>query len=457
MKELAKKIGDSHYIVPKFGSMNCDANVFFSDALYEASEREVWNQLVNAASYSGVKASYAMPDAHVGYGVPVGSVTVTENTLIQCAAGYDISCGMILMQVKGLNARGLRSKENRRQWMKEVESRVALGVGIHRPKSMPTFTEEDLEKILRFGPSAIGVKTDVCERSFLPVSDRFNSKLIERAYKSAIPQIGSLGGGNHFIELQCDAEDGTAWVMVHTGSRGYGYQTAEHFFYKGAEARGLPKNRRESSWVYVDEDVGREYWDYHNSAGNYASANRHMIARSVSEAIEKVYNAECVTLYEISHNLVQEETLPDGTKGFVHRKGATRAFPVNDLNLQGAGHPCLIPGSMYEGAAVLTPLPGSSKSGFSVNHGSGRVLGRKDAKRKLGHKQLRIDEQMEKVLRNFGEVGIEGVLVNTRHVPIDECNEVYKSLDHVLAVLENEGIAKIVRRLYPVACIKGND
>ncbi len=113
--------------------------------------------------------------------------------------------------------------------------------------------------------------------------------------------------------------------MIHCGSRGYGWQTANHFFYEGAELRGLPKNRREDSWLRVDEPLGREYWAHHNSAANYAVANRHIIVHGVEEALESVFGAKAEVYYEISHNLVQEETLvlPDGStkRGFVHRKG----------------------------------------------------------------------------------------------------------------------------------------
>ena len=289
---------------------------------------------------------------------------------------------------------------------------------------------------------------------------------IERAHASVVPQLGSVGGGNHFVEMQCDRDSGEVYVMVHCGSRGYGWQTANHFFYEGAKLRGLPKNRREDSWLHADEPLGQEYWAHHNSAANFAVANRHIIVEGIRAATQEVFGADVEVYYEISHNLVQEETLvlPDGTtkKGFVHRKGATRAFPAGHPDLAGTrweatGHPCLIPGSMYEGAAILFPLPGAHKSACSVNHGSGRLLARGEAKRKLEHKQQRIDDEMATVQRTFAGVAIEGILSNHRHVPLDECAHVYKDLDEVLAVLEGEGIARVANRLYPVANIKGAD
>jgi tRNA-splicing ligase RtcB len=265
-----------------------------------------------------------------------------------------------------------------------------------------------------------------------------------------------------------DKDTGEVWVMIHCGSRGYGWQTANHYFYEGAALRGMPTNRREDSYLFADEPLGREYWAYHNSAANFAIANRHIIVWGVLEALDEVFGATGEVYYEISHNLIQEETLvlPDGThrKGFVHRKGATRAFPAGHPDLVGTtwaetGHPCLIPGSMMAGAAILFPQQGAYQSGCSVNHGSGRLLGRMDAKRKLEHKQEHIDEEMRTVRRVFGpdQVVIEGIATNSKHVPLDECEHVYKDLDEVLAVLEVSGIAKVANRLYPVANLKGCD
>jgi tRNA-splicing ligase RtcB len=397
--------------------------------------------------------------------VPVGSVIVTDDTIIQGGSGYDISCGVIHMKAS-LTAGSVKSKHARERWVKEVERRIATGKGHHRPDRMTKFSRDEADDILRFGAKALGVSVDVCERQFIPVPDDIDLRLIDRAYASVVGQLGSVGGGNHFVEMQCDRDSGEVYIMVHCGSRGYGWQTANHFFYEGAKLRGLPKVRREDSWLRADEPLGQQYWAHHNSAANLAVANRHIIVDGVRAATQEVFDADVEVIYEISHNLVQQESLvlPDGTtkRGFVHRKGATRAFPAGHPDLQGTrwestGHPCLIPGSMYEGAAILFPLPGAHKSACSVNHGSGRLLSRGEAKRKLEHKQLRIDQEMATVQRTFAGVAVEGVVGNHTHVPLDECAHVYKDLDEVLAVLEAEGIARVAHRLYPVANIKGAD
>lgn len=465
LKFATQQVSDNHYVLPKVGTMKVEAHAFLSEDLFAACEEEVWKQIYNGASFEGVTGAYLLPDTHTGYGVPVGSVIVTDNTIIQGGSGYDINCGILYMKAD-LTAASVKSKYERSRWVTEVEKRIATGKGHKRPDLAPNFTQSKGNEILRFGAKALAVDEDLCERQYIPVQDGTDFTKIEKAYNSVLPQLGSVGGGNHFVELQVDRDSGEVYVMVHCGSRGYGWQTANHFFHEGAKLRGLPSNRRENSWLYADEPLGKEYWAYHNSAANFAIANRHIIVRGIREATQEVFHSDVHLYYEISHNLVQEETLvlPDGTtkKGFVHRKGATRAFPAGHPELVGTpwestGHPCLIPGSMYQGAAILFPQAGAYKSACSVNHGSGRLLARGQAKRKLEHKQERIDEEMNTVKRTFNGVPVEGILSNHRHIPLDECAYAYKDLDEVLAVLEAEGIARVANRLYPVANVKGAD
>ena len=464
-KYQAIRVSDGHYVLPRCGTMKAEAHAFLSDELYAASEENTWAQIANGASYEGVIGAYLMPDCHAGYGVPIGSVIVTEDTIIQAGSGYDISCGVIYMKAH-LNAKSVRSWNRRERWVQEVERRVATGVGSHQAELMKSLKPHQVEEVLRYGAKSLGVNENLCERQYIEVPETMDLKKIEKAYSKVSGQLGSVGGGNHFVEMQVDRDDGSVWIMVHCGSRGYGWQTANHYFYEGAALRGLPKNRREDSWLRVTEPLGKEYWAHHNSAANFAVANRHRIVEGVRGATQEVFNTDLEVYYEISHNLVQEETLvlPDGStkRGFVHRKGATRAFPAGHPDLKDTvweetGHPCLIPGSMYEGAAILFPQEGAYKSACSVNHGSGRVLGRGEAKRRLSHKQHRIDEEMRTVKRVFDGVTIEGIVGNHKKTPLDECGHVYKDLDAVLDVLEAENIAKVAHRLYPVANLKGSD
>ena len=457
---------DNHYVLPKTAAMKVEAHAFFSEELFAASEESMWRQIAQSASYEGVVGAYVMPDAHTGFGVPVGSVIVTDETILQAGSGYDISCGVIYLRVRGLDAARVAPWEARERWVREVDARVATGVGMRRPPRMKKFSERDAERVLRYGANAIGVRAEVCERQYIPIPEDTDLDAIDRARSKVSAQLGSVGGGNHFIEMQVDKDSGDVWVMVHCGSRGYGWQTANHFFFEGARARKLPMNKREESFLYASEPLGKQYWAHHNSAANFAVANRHLIAEAVCDALEEAFGVRGEVYFEISHNLVQEETvfLPDGTqkRGFVHRKGATRAFPAGHPDLAGTpwettGHPCLVPGSMLAGAAILFPLAGAAKSGFSVNHGSGRLMARGEAKRRLESEHDAIDHEMRETQRTFAGTTIRGVVGNTKRTPLDECGRVYKDLDAVLAVLEAEGIARVAHRLYPVANLKGMD
>lgn len=465
-RNIVTRAGADHWVLPRVGAMNTEVHAFLSESLFEQTDEALWRQAAQSASMPGAIGMYLMPDTHVGYLIPVGGVLVTEDVIAQAGSGYDISCGVVYLQARGLHAADVADWDRRHRWIREVEARVATGIGSDRPALMRSVSSGQIEDVLRYGAKAVGVSSALCERQYIPIPEAVDVTAIDRAFEKAKPQLGSVGGGNHFVELQVDRDDGSVWVMVHCGSRGYGWQTANHFFHEGAALRGLPKNRREESWLRADEPLGKAYWAHHNAAANYAIANRWTIVEGLREATHLVFGAELDPYYEISHNLVQEETLllPDGStkRGFVHRKGATRAFPAGHPDLVGTrwaetGHPCLIPGSMLDGAAILFPLDGARRSGCSVNHGSGRVLGRSEAKRELGALHDEIDHEMRTIERTLGGVTIRGIVGNTARTPLDECGHVYKQLDEVIGVLEREGIARLERRLFPVANIKGTD
>lgn len=240
-KYIVEKINDNHYVLPKVGNMKVEVNAFLSEKLYESSDEELWQQIANSASYEGVTGAYLLPDTHKGFGIPIGSVVITENTIIQAGSGYDISCGVLYLKVPGLKAKKVQSKEKRFRWINEVEKRIASGAGSARPKLAPKFNHRKINDVLRYGAKALGISENLCERQYIEVPDDIDLDKIEKAYEKAVPQIASVGSGNHFIEMQCDKDTGDVWVMVHCGSRGYGWQTANHFFYEGANLRGLPK------------------------------------------------------------------------------------------------------------------------------------------------------------------------------------------------------------------------
>jgi tRNA-splicing ligase RtcB len=273
-------------------------------------------------------------------------------------------------------------------------------------------SEEEFQNLVRGGAEyyvdKYGATFDRsrAERHRIPVEDSWQIPWGgEGRPERGLGQLGSLGGGNHFIELQREEESSTLFVQVHTGSRGFGHGLATNYF-------AMAKDERHGE--IEDIDLGyftresRHRGDYLNAVaagGNFAILNRLMIYEQVAEAFRKVFRADLELVYEISHNLVQAEEHPEFGAVWVHRKGATRAFPAGHPALAGTiwqdeGHPVLIPGSNRDHSYILRPLAGAARSGYSVNHGAGRRISRGEATRVLD--QHKVNEQYRR----------DGVLVN---------------------------------------------
>lgn len=445
-KQTLQKAGPGHWVLPRTKTMRCDAHLFLSQTLLFGEdggggvEEDVFAQVVNACSFPGTTRVVLTPDCHVGYGVPIGTAIESEGVLLPTAAGYDIGCGMVQLETS-LTWEDVAEVSKRRMWIDEVVRRIGVGVG-QPGAGVRAGVLRKMNDIVRYGAKALGRGHDVAERAVVPVED--DSFDIPEVAWSKRNQLGSLGGGNHFCEMQVD-DAGKVWVMLHTGSRGFGWNIARKFFVEGAFLLGLTGRSEDQIWFDADSPTGRAYWNLHNMAANFAIANRLLIGEAVCEALEHVFGGEARVYYEISHNLIQRE----GDR-FVARKGATRAFPgrhaaLKDTPWAESGHPILIPGSMETGSAILFAEEGAQASLFSVNHGAGRRLSRSKARRELDQKTT--DLRLAK----------RGVVLNTRNVPLDESGPCYKDLDQVLASVEEAGLAKVARRLRPVACIKGND
>ena len=240
-------------------------------------------------------------------------------------------------------------------------------------------------------------------------------------------------------------------MQVHTGSRGFGHGLATNYF-------ELAKAERPAE--IVDIDLGfftpesRHFKAYLNAVaagGNFAILNRLIIFEQIAEAFQKVFKEDLSLIYEISHNLVQAEEHPELGSVWVHRKGATRAFPADHPALRGTlfetqGHPVLIPGSNHDYSFILTPEAGAQKSAYSVNHGAGRRMSRGEAMRRLN--QHKVNDQYRRA----------GILVNLDgEVPLDESSACYKSSEEVIAAVVAAGLARVQYKLFPVASIKGNE
>jgi tRNA-splicing ligase RtcB len=241
--------------------------------------------------------------------------------------------------------------------------------------------------------------------------------------------------------------------MFHTGSRGFGHGLASYYFELAKDELGLRRGEMDLGYFRPESKHWRDYKNAVAAGGNFAIANRLMIGQEVGRAFGEVFGEEPVLVYEISHNLVQEEHHPDLFPGpvWVHRKGATRALPAGHPLLAGSrwektGHPVLIPGSMGDASFVLRPQGGAARSLYSVNHGCGRRKSRSAARREIT--QAAADERMREL----------GVLVNAGgHVPVDESPDCYKPADEVIRSVVEAGLAEVETRLHPLASIKGVD
>jgi tRNA-splicing ligase RtcB len=418
--------------------------LFMTPALLEEVELSLGDQIRNARRFPGVLDVAITPDAHHGYGVPVGCVMATSGTLAMGPVGYDIGCGIAAL--RSSVPREAADADALRAFSRRVMRRVGLGVG---SKGQPV-GKERFEELWRGGADALGARRGSAERDRIPVDDDWQVPERSRAARGQ-QQLGSLGGGNHFIELQHDGRQ--LWVMYHTGSRGFGHGLAEHYFGLAREELGLRRGELELGYFRPGSRHWRGYKNAVAAGGNYAIVNRLMLGREVAAAFAESFGQEPDLVYEISHNLVQQELHPDlfPHPVWIHRKGATRALPAGHPMLAGtrwerSGHPVLIPGSMGDCSYLLRPLPGASRCLYSVNHGCGRRKSRSAARREIS--QAEADRRMREL----------GVLVNAgAAVPVDESPECYKPAEEVIRAVEQAGLAEVEVRLWPLASIKGND
>jgi tRNA-splicing ligase RtcB len=432
--------------------------LFLTQKLLEEAEDILYRQIVNATRFPGVKLVVITPDAHYGYGVPVGCVILTDadsGAVAMGPVGYDIGCGMV--SAKSDVPAEAATFDKRLAFNCAVMKRVNMGAGGKSVKLGHINTRE-FDNLVRGGAEyyvqQYGASFDRsrAERHRMPVDDDWRPPLGGKGRpERGRDQLGSLGGGNHFIELQRSEETGTLFVQAHTGSRGWGHGLATNYFEMARAEKPDLITDIDLGYFTPDSDHYSGYLNAVASGGNYAIINRLVIFEQIAEAFAEVFSSDLELIYEISHNLVQKEWHPEFGHVWVHRKGATRAFPAGHPALAqtmwaDSGHPVLIPGSNKDWSYILRPAAGAAGSGFSVNHGAGRRISRGEARRRLDQREID---------REYAEAGI---LVNADgRVPIDEAAPCYKPSEEVVAAVVRAGLATIEYRLWPLASLKGAD
>ncbi len=419
---------------------------------YAFKKPELSNQPVARYSYNH-KVISVEPLEQVA---DVYCLTVPEYGNFALDAGVFVhNCGM--MSARSDVPADEATPERKLEFNREVMSRVEMGYG-GKSHRLGKVSESEFQNLVRGGAEYYVEKYGAtfdrsrAERHRIPVDDDWQIPWGGKGRpERGLEQLGSLGSGNHFIELQCSEKTGTLFVQVHTGSRGFGHGLATNYFEMAREER--PDEIRDIDLGYFTPD-SRHYKDYLNAVaagGNYAILNRLIIFEQVAEAFRKVFGDDLELIYEISHNLVQKEWNPNFGEVWVHRKGATRAFPAGHPFLKGSvwettGHPVLIPGSNKDYSYILRPLPDAVNSGYTVNHGAGRRMSRGEAMRTLSQRAM--DD----------EYAAAGILVNTDgHVPLDEAAPCYKPSAEVVQAVVEAGLAEIEHQLWPLASLKGVD
>ncbi len=466
-KQLARRVAGGWYDLTTEDTGKVPVRLFLSETLLQEAEPTLYQQIVAATRFEGTRCVVITPDVHFGYGVPVGCVIATDRQAGAIAlgpVGFDIGCGMV--SARSSVPANAATRTRRLEFNREVMSRVSLGTG-GQSLRFGELSENDFMRLVRGGARAYAeaYQTEFdrqrTERESFPVDEDWvppwgNKGSPERG----ISQLGSLGGGNHFIELQRgvgpDADPrtdphGTLFVQIHTGSRGFGHGLATNYFELARLERPELGNNIDLGFFLPDSPHYRGYLNAVAAGANFAIINRLVIYEQVREAFRKVFGAELELVYELSHNLVQPEQHPEFGELWVHRKGATRALPQGHPELSATafadtGHPVLVPGSNRDESYILRPLAGAVASLYSVNHGSGRRMSRGEASRVLD--QRKVNETYRQA----------GILINDDGpVPLDESSACYKRSSDVLASIVEARLAEIEVRLWPLSSLKGDD
>ncbi len=453
--------------------------IYSSEELMKAQgDDESLKQVSNVAHLPGiVKYSLAMPDMHWGYGFPIGGVaafSLEGGVISPGGVGYDINCGCRLLLSE------LREEEMRprlRELIAALFGNIPSGVGSKGELKLSLKGERE---VLAQG-ARWAVKQGYGEPADLEATEDGGmmtgadpDKVSPRALERGRDQLGTLGSGNHFLEVEAveevfDSEaaaafgmfEGQVAIMIHSGSRGLGYQVCDDYLallVKHVQKLGIPLPDRQLACAYLDSQEGRDYFAAMACAANYAWANRQMLLHRTRETVEKVFRKTprelgLRLLYDVCHNIAKIETLPvDGkeTKLCVHRKGATRAFPPGHPVLPGryrkTGQPVLIPGDMGSGSYVLAGTARAFEESFgSTCHGAGRVMSRNEAMKSSKGRAI------ERELADRGII----VLASGRGTLREELPEAYKDLELVVQVVARAGLGKKVARLKTLGCIKG--
>ncbi len=460
--------------------MRVPARIFADEVLLDKMKRDLTlEQAANVACLPGVyKYAIVLPDGHQGYGFPIGGVAATdyeEGVISPGGVGYDINCGVRLLRT---NLSYEDVKPRLKELINTIFTLVPSGLG---SRGRISLSMSEIDEVLASGvkwavEQGYGWEEDlehIEEKGSMELADP--DKVSQTAKQRGRRQLGSLGSGNHFLEIQVVdkiydpaaakvmgiTHEGQVTVMIHTGSRGLGHQVCSDYLRimeRAVRKYNIRLPDRELAAVPVKSREGEDYLRAMAAAANFAWANRHMIMHWTREAFKRVFkqdpeDLDMKLIYDVAHNIAKiEEHIINGVRKVVvvHRKGATRAFPPGHMAIpadyRSIGQPVLIPGSMGTASYVLRGTKTAMEISFgSTAHGAGRLLSRVAAKRRWRVHEIR--SQLER----------KGIVLRaaTASVIVEEAPEAYKDVDRVVEVTDRLGISKKVARLVPIAVTKG--
>ncbi|MBR9680753.1 MAG: RtcB family protein [Candidatus Altiarchaeota archaeon] len=421
-------------------------------------------QAMNVASLPKVLPNVSvMPDGHEGYGFPIGGVAAfpLEGGIVSPGGiGYDINCGIRLLTTT-LSFDEVKSKLE--QLTNSLFNAVPSGVGVGGSMKLSrdeffSAVTQGINWAVKQGYATKKDQKRIEEQGFMKTN---SDSLSQRAVSRGLSQLGTLGAGNHFLEIQkvgwtnntlaekFGLKKDQVVIMIHTGSRGFGHQVASDYIKKILSKQseyGLKITDRELAAAPLDSKEGKLYIDAMRCAVNFAFNNRQIITYLVRQVFDDFFSDSPQLLYDVAHNIGKFEN--HGDEVFIHRKGATRAFGPNRSDLpieyQKTGQPVIIPGSMGTSSYVLAGM-GKKESFESTCHGAGRVMSRSFAKRNLSINMINAE------LKN------KGIILKAKHRSLvsEEAPQAYKDVNEVVGVVEAAGISKRVAKLLPLAVIKG--
>ena len=470
-----EKISDVEWRIKQTGAMRVPGILFADETLLLQMDEKVCDQIMHVAALPGiVKASFAMPDAHWGYGFPIGGVAAFDasNEGVVCAGGvgFDISCGIRTMLTGMTAAEFAPYKE---KIANALFHSIPAGVG---STGAIRLTPKEMDEMLLEGASwavkrGFGTPSDLKRiESHGTAAHADPDAVSERAKKRQEDEMGTLGSGNHYLEIQeitdiFDEEIAAAYglkkhelvITIHCGSRGLGHQIATEYsqrMLKASHEQGIILADRELACAPIHSSTGQAYLGAMRSAINCALANRQILSHLVRQTFHSILpHVQLPLLYDVSHNTcLEEEHIVDGTKRtlFVHRKGATRAFgpdhPELDLSIRPYGQPVLIGGSMGTSSYILAGTKESSLLAFSsACHGAGRQMSRTQALKQWGGREV-IDDLSSK-----------GILICCKSYRgiAEEAPLAYKNVNEVVEATHTAGLAKKIAILRPIVCVKG--